>query len=373
MAEVDTIDIPDVTPVTRTVATMSKLIKTSGLPADAASAATDTTAVTHTSLLKQLSVYLGTLAGAVSSSKVATKAASGDIADGASATLGAKADVKASTSDATPISAMSIWKQISFSIQAAAASLATLVGSLASLGPAVMTSSQSVTIATDDARVGPVNETAPATDIASSGINGRLQRIAQRLSSMFTTGLSNKAFSVAFTTLTRPANTTAYTAGDSISDNATAGSVTALTATVSDTNDDPIFINDILITSTDTGLAGKRVRAYLYNSNPTSSSGVSGGDNAAFAQKIAGYIGSFSGRMEAGFSDGTVGRLVPSFQLAADTTDTAGSPAGGFVTVLPTSGAKTVFIQFQAIDAFTPSASSTTIIARARGWQGRAA
>lgn len=55
MAEVDTIDIPDVTPVTRTVATMSKLIKTAGLPADAANAATDTTSVTHTSILKQIS------------------------------------------------------------------------------------------------------------------------------------------------------------------------------------------------------------------------------------------------------------------------------------------------------------------------------
>lgn len=44
--------------------------------------------------------------------------------DGANVTIGAKADAKASTSDATPISAVSIWKQISFSIQAAAASLA---------------------------------------------------------------------------------------------------------------------------------------------------------------------------------------------------------------------------------------------------------
>lgn len=32
--------------------------------------------------------------------------------------------------------------------------------------------------------VGPVTETAPATDIASSGLNGRLQRIAQRLTSL---------------------------------------------------------------------------------------------------------------------------------------------------------------------------------------------
>lgn len=180
-------------------------------------------------------------------------------------------------------------------------------------------------------------------------------------------GLSNKAFSAAFTTLTRQANVTPYSAGDSISDNATAGSVTALSATISDVNDDPIFISDILVSSTDTGLAGKKLRAYLFNSDPTASSGVSGGDNLAYAQKKAGYIGSFMGYMETGFSDGTVGRLVPSFN------ETNLSQAGGFFVAKPTTGAKTLFIQYQAVEAFTPSANSTTIIGTARGWQGRAA
>ncbi|WP_439399096.1 hypothetical protein ACRQ5Q_17010 [Bradyrhizobium sp. PMVTL-01] len=178
--------------------------------------------------------------------------------------------------------------------------------------------------------------------------------------------LSNRAFSVAFTTLTRPANVTAYSAGDSISDNATAGSVTALSATISDTNDDPIFISDILIKSTDTGLAGKKLRAYLFNADPTASSGVGGGDNAAYSQKINGYVGAFMGYMETGFSDGTVGRLVPSFN------ETNYSQAGGFVVCVPTPGAKTLYIQYQAVEAFTPSANSTTIIGRARGWQARA-
>lgn len=178
--------------------------------------------------------------------------------------------------------------------------------------------------------------------------------------------LSNRAFSATFSTLTRPANTTAYTAADSISDNGTAGSVTALSATISDVNDDPIFISDILVTSTDTGLAGKKLRAYLFNSNPTSSSGVVAGDNAAYSQKVAGYIGSYMGYMETGFSDGTVGRLVPSFN------ETNYSQAGGFVVALPTSGAKTLYIQYQAVEAFTPSANSTTIIGKARGWQARA-
>ena len=179
-------------------------------------------------------------------------------------------------------------------------------------------------------------------------------------------GLSNLAFSAAFSTLTRPANVTAYSAGDSISDNATAASVTALSATISDVNDDPIFISDILVNSTDTGLAGKKIRAYLFNSDPTASTGVGGGDNAAYSQKKAGYIGSFMGWMETGFSDGTVGRLVPTFNEANNT------QAGGFVVAKPTSGARTLYIQYQAVEAFTPSANSTTIIGTARGWQGRA-
>lgn len=37
--------------------------------------------------------------------------------------------------------------------------------------------------------IGPLTETAPATDTASSGLNGRLQRIAQRLSTLISTGL----------------------------------------------------------------------------------------------------------------------------------------------------------------------------------------
>lgn len=54
----------------------------------------------------------------------------------------------------------------------------------AALGAAAMAASMPVTIATDDARIGPVNETAPASDTASSGLNGRMQRFAQRLTSL---------------------------------------------------------------------------------------------------------------------------------------------------------------------------------------------
>lgn len=187
----------------------------------------------------------------------------------------------------------------------------------------------------------------------------------------YPTGMSPREFSVAFATLTRPANTTAYAAGDSISDNGSSGLVTALVSgNVSDTNDDPVTITEVLLHTTDTGFAGKKIRAYLYNSNPTSSSGVGAGDNAAFSNKKAGYIGSVSGTVETGFSDGGVARLVPTY--ANTNTD----PAGAFIVATPVSGAKTFYIQYQYDNSnsgtATPSANSTTFIGTLKGFQGRA-
>lgn len=53
------------------------------------------------------------------------------------------------------------------------------------LGQAAKASSLSVALSTEhEAQVGSLTETAPASDTASSGLNGRLQRIAQRLTSL---------------------------------------------------------------------------------------------------------------------------------------------------------------------------------------------
>lgn len=172
-----------------------------------------------------------------------------------------------------------------------------------------------------------------------------------------------RVFSVAGTTLTRPANTTAYSAGDAISDNATAGSVTALPATVSDTNDAPVTLTEIELDTTDTGLAaGTIVDVFVYNSDPTASSGVGGGDNAAFSNKRAGFRARFRGTFLA-FSDGGKATCVP--------IDGAGNvlPA---VNIAVESGGKRLWCQYKAVTAFTPSANSTTIAPRFKGFQNRA-
>jgi hypothetical protein len=164
-----------------------------------------------------------------------------------------------------------------------------------------------------------------------------------------------------FATLTRPANTTPYTAGDSISDNATAGTVTAnISGNVSDANDVPVWLTHLEVKSTDTGLNGKTVRAYVYNSNPISSSGVGGGDNAAFSNKQAGLVACFIGTLQSGISDGAAGNLTPE----------SGVPG---VVAYPATGARTFWVQYQAVDGFTPSANSTTIIGKLRGLQLKAA
>lgn len=72
----------------------------------------------------------------------------------------------------------------------------------ASLGAKAAASSFAVTSSTEDvAQVGSLTETAPATDTASSGLNGRLQRIAQRITSLIAlvpTSLGQKAMSASF-------------------------------------------------------------------------------------------------------------------------------------------------------------------------------
>lgn len=72
-------------------------------------------------------------------------------------------------------------------LQRIAQNLTSLSAKFGALGSTTASGSQPVTIATDDgihAKLGIVTETAPASDTASSGLNGRLQRIAQRLSSL---------------------------------------------------------------------------------------------------------------------------------------------------------------------------------------------
>lgn len=164
-------------------------------------------------------------------------------------------------------------------------------------------------------------------------------------------------FAVVGSTVTRPANTTAYAANDAVSDNATAGSVTPITFTLADFNDMPLTLTRCRIHTTDTGFVAASFAIYLYQTDPTASSGVVGGDNAAFSTKKGTFIGRMSGAFRT-FSDGAVCCLTPD--------------EGGYIIAMPTTGAKTIFGLLQTLSAATPSANSTTFIPTLEGFQGRA-
>lgn len=106
---------------------------TLGAKADAKSIATDTTAITAMQVWKQISASVQAIASSVAGTltvashavtNAGTFAVQATEADGANTTLGAKADAKSTATDTTAITIMSVLKQISASVQAAAASLA---------------------------------------------------------------------------------------------------------------------------------------------------------------------------------------------------------------------------------------------------------
>jgi hypothetical protein len=153
-------------------------------------------------------------------------------------------------------------------------------------------------------------------------------------------------------TMTRPNNTTQYTANTAVANNTTAGSVTPFSFTMSDVNDDLVTIERLRLITSDTGVAGKALRMWLFRASPTPGAG----DNAAFTAPRSTFIGSLSGTMRT-FSDGSGGIFVPD--------------EGSRIITLPTSGAKTVFGLLQTLEVFTPLAQSTWI-ATLEGFQGAA-
>lgn len=174
-----------------------------GEPTDAAATATDTTSVSGISIWKQISASIQILAGAVGSSKVATKAAAADFADGSIATLGLKADAKSTATDTTSVTAMSVLKQISASIQAAASSLAgtltvashavTNAGTFAvqaTLAAGATNIAKAEDVASADADVGvPAMGVRKATPANSSGTDGDYEMLQMSAGRLWTNSL----------------------------------------------------------------------------------------------------------------------------------------------------------------------------------------
>lgn len=150
--------------------------------------------------------------------------------------------------------------------------------------------------------VGSLTEAAPATDTASSGLNGRAQRIAQRITSLialFTAGPAAKAAalpvtiatddpllgagSTASTGVTRPADTTAYAINDCWSDSTSAPTAGGFTLTgLGRVSGGSGVISDLIITSSIDPATLLQAEIWIFDSAVTAVN-----DNAAFAMSDA--------------------------------------------------------------------------------------
>lgn len=142
--------------------------------------------------------------------------------------------------------------------------------------------------------------------------------------------------------LTRPANTTAYTALDLIASSTTAGSVVAPTITVAATAACSSDIALLKLTSNHTtGLAGVSVSVRLWTTAPTYTNGDNGG--YAVATGAAGYVGKWSGV----------------FEQDADGARATLTPEGGFPVSLKLASGTTAAWDLQTNADFTPQSGKT--------------
>jgi hypothetical protein len=361
--------------------------------------ATGLTAVTSNTPLTQVRLVLDSLTGGtaptvtgviVGDGPAGTSGGGGGaatIADGADQAEGAKADA-AATTDTGTFSLIALFKRLlqKFTTQFPAA--LTGSGNL-KVSLAESTASQAVTNANLDAalstlvpttdfdtKVGALTETAPATDTASSGLNGRLQRVAQRITSLIALlpsalisnrldvnlgaapatvtanatlqtgtavagnvgGLTKTVSSV----LTRPANTTTYTANDEMTD--TGGTIRTLTAMATATGGKGIITHCLLSCSSNGGTK-PTYTVYVYDTTSTPQT-----DNAAFAP-----------------SDGVQDTCIGSFTLTTAEVGDATANTGNFTMDsgpihLPytTVGSADLYFRVKVTNGYTPGANSDT-------------
>jgi hypothetical protein len=209
--------------------------------------------------------------------------------------------------------------------------------------------------------IGGLTETAPASDTASSGLNGRLQRIAQRLSSLI--ALIPAALSPAgnllvgskianpSSVLTRPANTTAYTAGDLVASNTTAGSIVVPSiAAAGGAAGSGSLLSFRLLTNATTGMGGVAFAIEFWSAAPT----FTNGDNGAYAiaTGAATWLGSATVANMVQVADGAYGVAVPDTVAAIDFALASGT---------------SIFWTLQVTNsgAFTPTSGQTFTLAAA--------
>ena len=135
--------------------------------------------------------------------------------------------------------------------------------------------------------------------------------------------VGGEAVVAAASQFTRPADTTAYAAGDLVANSTTAGSVTPLSFTVSRVAGGTGLIRRARLKKSGTSTTNAQFRLHLYASAPT----IANGDNGAWSTSgAATYLGAMDVTVDKAFTDGAAGQGVPSmgseivFDLSSGTT-----------------------------------------------------
>lgn len=143
---------------------------------------------------------------------------------------------------------------------------------------------------------------------------------------------------------TRPADTTAYAAGDLVANSTTAGSVVPLSFSGAvRTTGDCVRIERVRIEKSGTSLTNASFRLHLFESSPTPTVGDNGVYNNAgvlATNSILSHAGTFPVTMTWSGSDGAMGIGVPT--------------TGNGATISPTSGT-TLFGLLEVTAAYTPA------------------
>lgn len=151
----------------------------------------------------------------------------------------------------------------------------------------------------------------------------------------------------------RPADTTAYAAGDLIANSTTAGSVLPLTFVASRANDKAAGILRGRLTKSGVTVANAVFRAHFFKDSPT----VTGGDNAALASNGAlTYLGSIDFDMSGAsneksrlFSDGVKAIAIPN--------------VGQTILFEPHAASQNIYALLEARAAYVPASGETFTLA----------
>lgn len=138
------------------------------------------------------------------------------------------------------------------------------------------------------------------------------------------------------TAITRPADTTAYAAGDLVANSTTAGSVVAGVISAARAVDAVTSMLRCRLRKSGATLTNAIFRIHFYNTAPT----VTNGDNGVWLSTQSGYCGSMDVNIDKAFSSGSEGIGVPT--------------NGSAIVFAPATGTADIYFLIEARAAYTP-------------------